>query len=76
MRRGTPWRGRRGSGDHGYKPPGKDSVKARASAIQLLTCARNLDNITVDQLVRSYQLKPATAERMLAEERARRERML
>jgi hypothetical protein len=54
--------------------PAIDGEKARRNARALLRNARSLDNITPESLSRSWGLKLATAEAMLAQERARRAR--
>lgn len=55
-----------------YRVPGIDSPRAIANARLLLVGAVKLDHLQPDQFARLYRLKPATAARMIEEERARR----
>jgi hypothetical protein len=57
---------------YGYTPPAIDGPKARANATLLLTRARSLERITAASLAHSCRLKLPTAEKMLAQELARR----
>ena len=56
------------------KAPAIDGPKAKAAARNLLLNARTLDNLTPESLAASWGLKLETAEAMLAEARADRER--
>jgi hypothetical protein len=55
-----------------YSPPGVDSPRARANAVWLLTNMRSLDGLTIETFAHAQRLKTATAARLIAEERARR----
>jgi len=59
-----------------YKPPGRDSERAKAQATLLLTGAAHLRNLTPESLANTCNLKPETAARMFAAEQQRRERLL
>ena len=57
-----------------YKPAGKDSDRAKASATMFLCGARSIDHVTVDSLAADYRLSPKVAELLLIQTRQRRER--
>jgi hypothetical protein len=65
----------RRAGADSYKMPGIDTPRAKASALMFLTNARSIDGVTADRLAHAHRLKPLTAERMLADEQARRSRL-
>ena len=56
------------------KAPAIDGPKAKAAARNLLRDARTLDNLTAESLANSWGLRLETAEAMLIEARAERER--
>lgn len=55
-------------------PPAIDGPKAKFGARLLLLNARTLDNLTAESFAHSWGLNLETAEQMLAEARADRER--
>jgi hypothetical protein len=55
-----------------YRPPGIDGGKAVATAVLFLTRARSIEGLTAETFARQQRLKPATAERLIAEEAQRR----
>jgi hypothetical protein len=57
---------------HAYHAPGKDSVRAMANARLFLARVRSFEHVTAEDLATRYNLKPATAERELADAKARR----
>ncbi len=59
-----------------YELPAKDSVRAKAAALQFLCGARTLDGIDGPTLATRYNLKPLTAQTMLEAELGRRARLL
>lgn len=66
------WRGQ--SRRLARKAPAIDGPKAKAAARALLLNARTLDNLTAESFANSWGLRLETAERMLVEARAERER--
>jgi hypothetical protein len=58
-----------------YRPPRKDSQRARAQAALFLTGARSIDHLTIETFASQYRLSTATAATMLQAEQARRGRL-
>ena len=55
-----------------YGPKKRTMADKRTSLFMMLTMRRSLDDVSLDELVRSYGVKQAEAEQMLADEQARR----
>jgi hypothetical protein len=62
----------RGTFFNRYKPPAVDGRKAVSAAVLFLTRVRSLDHLTIETFAHTHRLKTATAQRLMAEEAARR----